>query len=191
MRAVDPHPVNRRQRWARAQRLWNIDKTRTLNQILDGTFDLRDPISEEEKVKFWTNMFSRDSSAWDGPDPPLVRPPVWDLIDPLTEDEVASLLKKVKTTGPGPDGYLYSDLRPYSLSLFTFIQHHSSYELSPTKIFQRSNHLNSEESQAQWTWRLLSNFNFLYYLKNLFWNLSCSNQFQKPNRPYPTRIRPP
>lgn len=75
---------------------------------------MRDPITNKEKLNFWSNLFSSESPLWE----PLfllgIRPSVWDLISPFSANEISVFLCKTKTSDPGKD---YFDLRPYALQL--------------------------------------------------------------------------
>lgn len=44
---LDPTPTNRKQRWARSQRLWKQNKNKLLDAILNNTLNTQDNITEE------------------------------------------------------------------------------------------------------------------------------------------------
>ena len=109
--ASDRPRVKRRAQYARVQRLYNKNRTRCAQDVISGAW--QDPpatLPLEEQEPFWRSLFEHPSVPDDRtPDP--VGPPKWELLAPITSEEVAKSLGGMKDGAPGPDGRKLKDVK--------------------------------------------------------------------------------
>ena len=64
----------------------------------------------EDQETFWRSLFERPSVP-DNRCPQPVGPPKWELMAPITAEDVERSLKGMKDSAPGPDGRKLKDFR--------------------------------------------------------------------------------
>ena len=103
----------RRRQYARIQRLFGDDRGKCARIVLDGTWkneeEGKPDISLADQEKFWGNLFEKESTK----DSRSVRPELgerYELIAPVTSDEVKLGKRKMKKGAPGPDMQRKADI---------------------------------------------------------------------------------
>ena len=110
-------PTNRRARkralYAITQRLYAKNRSRACKMIVSGDWSKSGTgnlVSLEEMLGFWKPLLEQ-ALCPDLREPPAVNPISWDVMSPVSVDEVRfSFRKAEKKTAPGLDGYTIPDL---------------------------------------------------------------------------------
>ena len=78
---------------------------------MDGSWDKQaSKLSLEELEPFWREIFESESVV-DNRDVDPIGPVMWDMIKPVTLDEVTLTINAMKNGSPGPDGMVLSQLK--------------------------------------------------------------------------------
>lgn len=107
-----PPGASKAARYALVQELWRKAPSQTARRVLDGSWCTHTPsVSKKEHELFWGKLFSTESRPDSRPiDDP--RSMVWEVAEPITADEVASVLGSVDVgTASGPDGLTAREIR--------------------------------------------------------------------------------
>ena len=114
-RASDRSRVKRRAQYASVQREYNKNRSRCAQNVISGAW--RDPPAQlplDKQEAFWRSLFEHRSVP-DDRSPEPVGPPKWELVAPITTEEVAKSLKGMKDGAPSPDGRELKDVRAIPL----------------------------------------------------------------------------
>ena len=104
------------------QDLWKKNRSRCANKVLSGQWKEESSILlPAEMFSFWEDILSKPLEI-DRRSPDPVRDPLWQLMSPVTDEELANTIRKSKSSAPGPDDW-FADF-PYlhcsiSQGLFT------------------------------------------------------------------------
>ena len=98
--------------YRRVQSLYSTNKGRLADEVLKGTWmhdpKAVDPVSMET---YWRGIFETPSTP-DARNPSCLRGPRWEVVEPVTEDDVLYGLKDVAgDTAAGPDGRVKKDIK--------------------------------------------------------------------------------
>ena len=101
----------RRANYRRTQDLWKRNRTRCANEVLTGQWKEESSfLPPADMFSFWGDMFSKPSEI-DRRSPTPVSDPIWQLMSPVTDEELANTISKSKSSAPGPDGIKLSDVK--------------------------------------------------------------------------------
>ena len=103
--------AKRRAQYARVQRRYDRDHARCAQEIITGKW--REPpasLPMSAQEPFWRDLFETPSVP-DSRAPDPVGRVCWELLHPITSEDVARALRKMKDGVPGPDGRKLSDVR--------------------------------------------------------------------------------
>jgi hypothetical protein len=110
---IPDDPPNNKQRrrrlYRKTQELLRKNPGRLLDSILEGSLDTRTNIPDTAE-DFWTGLLGRNSPEG----APLYQPPprqLFELLETISEDEVSYILKSKGRGAPGPDGWLWRDIK--------------------------------------------------------------------------------
>ena len=109
--AQDRPRVRRRAQGARVQREYNKNRSRCAQDVISGTWQdppATLPLGTQEP--FWRSLFEQ-TSVPDMRCPEPVGPPKWELLAPITPEDVERSMKGMKDGAPGPDGRKLKDVR--------------------------------------------------------------------------------
>ena len=105
----------RRTQYARVQKGWKKDRTKTAKSILKGEWSkikTRSPFSPQAMHVFWNDLFSRESPACNlQRDPRDNNPLTYVTTDGILPKEVEEILGKSSDSAEGPDGIKLATLR--------------------------------------------------------------------------------
>ena len=92
------------------QHEYDKNRSRCAQNVINGTWqDLPAQLPLAEQEEFWISLFQHPSVSDDrSPDP--VGPLKWELVTPITPEEVAKSLKGMKDGALGPDGRKLKDV---------------------------------------------------------------------------------
>ena len=96
------------------QRCYNKDRTRCAQQVIAGNWH-EPPASLPMSVQdpFWRDLFETPSVS-DSRSLPIIGEMHWELMHPITTEDVVRALKKMKDDAPGPDGRKLADVKAIS-----------------------------------------------------------------------------
>ena len=87
------------------------DRTRCAQEVMTGAW--REPpasLPMSTQEPFWRNLFETPSVP-NSRSPPVVRQVRWELLHPISAEDVTRALKEMKDGTPGPDGRRLQDVK--------------------------------------------------------------------------------
>ena len=103
--------AKRRAAYSRIQALYKKSRTSCAPTILSGQWHEVAPSLElREQVAYWKDLFETKSQN-DSREPPAEGPPEWEIVAPVTTEEVKRHIRGIKDDAAGPDGNPRKDLR--------------------------------------------------------------------------------
>lgn len=89
-----------------------------VDRILSGTYAQQETSIPPGAEQFWTDLFQTDSVTDDRrPEAPVKI--YTELLDPIREDEITSVLKRKSAGSPGLDGYTWKDVKKIDIKVIT------------------------------------------------------------------------
>ena len=105
----------RKAAYKKVQQLFKRKRARCAREVLDGSWEKPIPrLSLEELEPFWRGVFETESVV-DERDPDPIGPVLWNIVEPITLDELQLTIKAMKAGAPGPDGMVLSQLKKLPL----------------------------------------------------------------------------
>ena len=103
--------AKRRAAYSRVQALYKKSRTSCARTILAGKWrEVAPSVELREQVAYWKTLFEHESQE-DSREPPAEGAPEWEIVNPVTKDEVARHMRGLKDGAAGPDGKLRKHLK--------------------------------------------------------------------------------
>ena len=103
--------ARRRTAYARTQRSFRLSRKRCARYVLSSTWEEQPfPVPMAIQEPYWRGIFQQPS-LHDDRRPPLKGPVEWDLVKPITIENVTRAIKRMSDGAPGPDCRSLSDLK--------------------------------------------------------------------------------
>lgn len=131
-RIKTPHFRNkkheRRYQYAKIQNLYRKNRSRCANEVLSGAWrEKEEEVTLKELAPFWEKLLGKES-VQDSRRPSTKAGVKWDLIVPITVDEVQCALRSMGQSSPGPDGMSIDVLK--SIPIGEIVTHYNLWLLA-------------------------------------------------------------